>query len=184
MKKWLAVFSFGIVVGFLLGRHHYNKPSEPIAQLEEVTPAAPVAEPVPEAPQPVAATAPTPPPPTPPPPAPAPTPAQDPRKQIPPMGPGEVGGQPNPSHESVQLTIDEGLANRLEGDWDDLPNQIHVMREERGYRVMYLKEGSLVSEMGLHRGDLITRESLDSLGGQGSPLAGRVARILGHVSVY
>jgi len=178
-KKYAAVLFIGILLGFTLGRHFSGKTTEPqvTAQEEDATPAAPSA-PAPETPpEPQVAAAPTPPPPA----APA---GPDPRKQIPPLPEGSVMGQPNSDPEIAQLTIDESLADKLESDWEDLPNQIHVMKEERGFRVLYIKEGSLIQQTGLHNGDLITRETLEALGGNGSPLANRVARILGHVSVY
>jgi hypothetical protein len=88
--------------------------------------------------------------------------------------------------ENLVLSISEDLAIDMERDWDDLPNQIHVMEEEGGWRVLYIREGSLFSQTGLRVGDLINRQLLESLDAgvrAGDPLSQRMSRIFAHTSV-
>lgn len=163
--KYFAVLAIGILLGFALGRFPFGETKAPqlfvAEQFEESATAPP--------PEPVAAAEP-------------PTSMQQANASPPPTAPApESTDAQDPGKEPVQLVISEQLADQMEENWDDLPNQLHIMKEENGYRVIYVQDGSLASQTGLQSGDLITRESLGSLDrGQ----AERVARILSHVAVY
>jgi len=88
--------------------------------------------------------------------------------------------------ENLVLSISEDLATDMERDWDNLPNQIHVMEEEGGWRVLYIRDGSLFSQIGLRGGDLINRQLLEALNEgvrAGDPLSQRMSRIFEHTSV-
>lgn len=88
---------------------------------------------------------------------------------------------------TLNISISDELVSDMEDQWADLPNQIRLKKERRGYRVVYLRGDSIFAQTGLQTGDLITRESLermnDSFRGN-EQLTTRVARILGHVSSY
>lgn len=101
--------------------------------------------------------------------------------------PGEGASEMAPASHKLNISISDELISDLEEQWNDLPNQVRLQREARGYRVIFLQKGSSFSRTGLRQGDLITRESLEELlssenGDQ--ELTARVVRIFGHVSSY
>ncbi len=174
MKKYFGIIIIGILLWYAAGRYQASRirvPETPLEASQEAEIAASESEPTPEsgsesasgeAPKAAAAPSATP----------MPTPASS-------------AGAPDTT-EHVNLTVSEDLATDMERDWEDLPNQIHVMEEERGWRVLYIREGSLFSRTGLRDGDLITRQSLEALNAGargGDPLSQRMSRILEYTSV-
>jgi hypothetical protein len=88
---------------------------------------------------------------------------------------------------SANINFDENLAHDMERDWDDLPNQVHIMQDGAGWRIVYLREGSTFAQTGLHQGDLITREELgklNTLDSKGVPLLEKFSNVLNHVMAF
>ncbi len=68
-----------------------------------------------------------------------------------------------PPASGPSLNVNEDLVVQMEQQWDDLPNQIHMTREEKGWRVSFIQSGSPLAQAGVQAGDLITPEMVDAV---------------------
>lgn len=84
-----------------------------------------------------------------------------------------------------QMTVSNQIIEQLERDWNDLPQQVRLVREEEGWRVTNLQKASSFARLGFVEGDLITKEAFDALNRMGpidQDLARRFSRILNRVT--
>ena len=86
--------------------------------------------------------------------------------------------------QKVEVGFSSELLSQLEEQWNDLPNQVRLVREERGWRVMALEPASLFARVGLKVGDLITNESVEEMQFNEDTTAfhDRVVDLLDHVT--
>ena len=82
----------------------------------------------------------------------------------------------------IQFSVQDIV--QLEKYWHDLHYDIQVSKEERGWRVKTLAPDSLFAARGLTEGQLITYDSIRTLGDEeNSNLPNRISAILDQVSV-
>jgi hypothetical protein len=80
------------------------------------------------------------------------------------MKPVERTVASEPPRRPRQITVTSQMVAKLEMDWNNLPQQVRLMRENEGWRVIVLQANSLFAELGLKEGDLITNVAVESLG--------------------
>lgn len=82
----------------------------------------------------------------------------------------------------IQFSVQDIMT--LESQWRNLQDQIQVSKEDRGWRVKMLAPNTIFASTGLVEGNLITYDSIRSLGDDASSsLPYRISTILNHVSV-
>ncbi|MBC7458453.1 MAG: hypothetical protein H7235_09255 [Bdellovibrionaceae bacterium] len=96
--------------------------------------------------------------------------------------PTHAGPEPIKKKTKIQFSLQDIMT--MESEWANLPNQIQVSKEERGWRVKMLAPKTVFTSTGLIEGNLITYDSIRALGDEGnSNLPYRISTILNHVSV-
>jgi hypothetical protein len=81
-----------------------------------------------------------------------------------------------------QVIIGGSLVSQMENAWNELPKQIQLRREDDGWRVLQIEQGSLFAKSGLMEGDLITDKAIESLRIESGDLPERFFRIFNHVT--
>lgn len=94
--------------------------------------------------------------------------------------------QPVKSRKTVNLSYETILD--LEKNWDFLPGQIQLTKEQRGWRVKSIQAYSTLSNAGLNQGDLITEKFVKEFSENSDfqsvgQMEKRVMNILNHVTV-
>tara|TARA_B110001454_G_scaffold28073_1_gene27452 strand:- start:54138 stop:54677 length:540 start_codon:yes stop_codon:yes gene_type:complete len=96
--------------------------------------------------------------------------------------------RPEPNSKIIKNKIVISLSPQniedLEQAWSELPQQVEIRQEDRGWKITKLIPGSLFASIGLEEGDLITREDLLEYfrNEEENDLAARVINIFQHVS--
>ena len=114
----------------------------------------------------------------------APEPAQAPVAAIPPREDSpSPADEVNDHPQAITLWIDENVVRELEDNRDRLRDVIYTDSTNAGWRLHVLREDNLISRAGLHDGDFVSYEGLDSQFGKSgrAELADRVAALLDSV---